>query len=122
MFIRVHLPLDALLDLSGRLSRFARLAVFASLRLWLPFMRLVFGKAAFRIAPMKITSLLIAGVSAVIFVFSQVATVAAPKVKMQRVYESLAVERPISIVIPPDGTKRQFLVEQTGKIKNNAEQ
>lgn len=66
---------------------------------------------------MKMSPLFFAGAVGVVFGISQIAVVAAPKVKLQRVYESLAVERPISVVVPPDGTKRQFLVEQTGKIK-----
>ncbi len=66
---------------------------------------------------MKISPLFFASAVASLIGTSQIATVAAPKVKLQRVYESLAVERPVSIVIPPDGSKRQFLVEQTGKIK-----
>lgn len=66
---------------------------------------------------MKITSLFLAGTVGAIFGISQIAGVAAPQVEMQRVYEDLAVERPVSVVIAPDGTKRQFLVEQTGKVK-----
>lgn len=41
----------------------------------------------------------------------------APKVKLERVYAGLAVERPVSIQVPADGSKRRFLVEQTGRIK-----
>lgn len=33
-----------------------------------------------------------------------------------RVFPNLSVERPTSIVRPPDGTKRQFLVQQGGKV------
>jgi quinoprotein glucose dehydrogenase len=36
--------------------------------------------------------------------------------QLVRAYTNVAVERPISIVIPPDGTKRLFLVQQGGKI------
>jgi quinoprotein glucose dehydrogenase len=66
---------------------------------------------------MKTTSLFLIGTAGVIFAHSQIAAVAAPQVKIQQVYESLAVERPVAVVIAPDGTKRQFLVEQTGKVK-----
>ncbi len=41
----------------------------------------------------------------------------APKAKLEKIYSGLAVERPVSLQIPPDGTQRRFLVEQTGKIK-----
>lgn len=40
-----------------------------------------------------------------------------PKVKLEKIYANLGVERPISLQIAPDGSKRRFLVEQTGKIK-----
>ena len=40
-----------------------------------------------------------------------------PEVKLQPIYENLEVERPVSLIVPPDGTKRRFLVEQTGKIR-----
>lgn len=32
-------------------------------------------------------------------------------------YPNLAVERPVALLVPPDGTQRRFLVEQTGSIK-----
>ena len=41
----------------------------------------------------------------------------APKVKLEKIYGGLAIERPVSVQIAPDGTRRRFLVEQTGKIK-----
>lgn len=41
----------------------------------------------------------------------------APAVKLTEIYPSLAVERPVSLQIPDDGSQRRFLVEQTGKIK-----
>ena len=41
----------------------------------------------------------------------------APKVAFEPIYKNLAIERPISVQIPDDGTNRRFLVEQTGKIK-----
>ncbi len=41
----------------------------------------------------------------------------APKVKLEPIYTNLTIERPVSLVIPPDGTGRRFLVEQTGQIK-----
>ncbi|MFK5922312.1 MAG: PQQ-dependent sugar dehydrogenase [Verrucomicrobiota bacterium] len=66
---------------------------------------------------MKLNSLLFIGMAFAVIGNLQPLAEAAPKVKLQRVYESLAVERPVSIVIPPDGSKRQFLVEQTGKVK-----
>lgn len=36
--------------------------------------------------------------------------------QLVRAFPNLPVERPIAVVIPPDGTKRQFLVQQRGKI------
>lgn len=41
----------------------------------------------------------------------------APKVKLEKIYPNLAIERPVSVQVAPDGSKRRFLVEQTGKIK-----
>lgn len=41
----------------------------------------------------------------------------APKVRFEKLYPGLAVERPVSVQVPDDGSKRRFLVEQTGKIK-----
>lgn len=41
----------------------------------------------------------------------------APKVKLEKIYAGIKVERPISVQIPPDGSNRRFLVEQTGLIK-----
>jgi len=38
-------------------------------------------------------------------------------VKLTPIYSNLQIERPVSLIIPDDGTKRRFLVEQTGKIK-----
>ena len=31
-------------------------------------------------------------------------------------FEKITVERPIAVIIPPDGTKREFLVQQRGKV------
>lgn len=42
---------------------------------------------------------------------------AAPAVSLQPIYSELNIERPVSIVIPPDNSNRRFLVEQTGRIK-----
>lgn len=36
--------------------------------------------------------------------------------QLLRAFPNVPVERPVAIVIPPDGTKRLFLVQQTGKI------
>jgi quinoprotein glucose dehydrogenase len=36
--------------------------------------------------------------------------------KLVPVWEKLKIERPISVVIPPDGTKRMFLAQQRGKV------
>lgn len=43
--------------------------------------------------------------------------VAEPKVKLQPIYQSLEVSRPVALIVPPDGSNRRFLVEQTGKIR-----
>ena len=40
-----------------------------------------------------------------------------PQVSLQPIYENLEVERPVSLMVPPDGSNRRFLVEQTGKIR-----
>ncbi|MCB1086769.1 MAG: PQQ-dependent sugar dehydrogenase [Verrucomicrobiae bacterium] len=40
-----------------------------------------------------------------------------PSIELTPVYSNLAIERPISLQIPADGTRRRFLAEQTGKIK-----
>lgn len=36
--------------------------------------------------------------------------------KLVPVYENLKIERPIAVLVPPDGTKREFLVQQRGKV------
>lgn len=66
---------------------------------------------------MKNTPPFLTGAAGAIFAISQIAGGAAPRVELQRVYGNLAVERPVSVVVAPDGTKREFLVEQTGKVK-----
>ena len=35
---------------------------------------------------------------------------------LKREFAACTLERPITLVIPPDGTNRMFLVQQTGKI------
>ena len=40
----------------------------------------------------------------------------ADEITLERVYAQVAVERPITLVIPPDGTGRRFLVQQRGKV------
>ncbi len=42
---------------------------------------------------------------------------AEPKIKLTQLYPDLELERPLSLMIPDDGTNRRFVVEQTGKIK-----
>lgn len=42
---------------------------------------------------------------------------AEPKVKLLPIYQSLELSRPVALIVPPDGTNRRFLVEQTGKIR-----
>ncbi|MGV3662642.1 MAG: PQQ-dependent sugar dehydrogenase [Prosthecobacter sp.] len=44
------------------------------------------------------------------------AAIAADTHKLTRVYEKIPTERPIAVIIPDDGTERQFLVLQRGKI------
>ncbi len=41
----------------------------------------------------------------------------AVEVKFTPIYENIELERPVSLIVPPDGSNRRFLVEQTGKIK-----
>ncbi len=41
----------------------------------------------------------------------------APKIKLEPVYKGIAIEKPVSLQVPGDGTNRRFLVEQTGKIR-----
>jgi len=43
-------------------------------------------------------------------------TFSAEPVKLKRLHEGLVTERPISVVIPPDGTRREFLALQRGKV------
>ena len=38
-------------------------------------------------------------------------------VKLQPVFENIKIERPITVVVPPDGTKRLFLVQQRGLVR-----
>jgi len=38
-------------------------------------------------------------------------------IQLQRVYEAVPIDRPVSIVIPPDDTNRLFLVQQRGLVK-----
>ena len=40
-----------------------------------------------------------------------------PEVKVAPIYPNLTVQRPVALIIAPDGSNRRFLVEQTGKIK-----
>ena len=49
--------------------------------------------------------------------FATFATAEQPQVKLQPIYENLEIERPVSLVVPPDGSNRRFLVEQTGHIR-----
>lgn len=39
-----------------------------------------------------------------------------PTVELKRVYEGIQTERPITLVVPPDDSGRQFLVLQRGKV------
>lgn len=54
--------------------------------------------------------------SLICLALSAVAAFAADTHKLVRVYEKLPTERPIAVVIPDDGTQRQFLALQRGKI------
>ncbi|MCB1230105.1 MAG: PQQ-dependent sugar dehydrogenase [Verrucomicrobiae bacterium] len=49
--------------------------------------------------------------------FATFATAEQPQVKLQPIYENLEIERPVLLVVPPDGSNRRFLVEQTGHIR-----
>lgn len=42
---------------------------------------------------------------------------AEPSVQLQQVFSNVELERPVALIVAPDDTGRQFLVEQTGKIK-----
>tara|TARA_R110002096_G_scaffold4501_32_gene21273 strand:- start:4825 stop:6018 length:1194 start_codon:yes stop_codon:yes gene_type:complete len=44
-------------------------------------------------------------------------SIQAAEVNITPILTDHSFERPVSLMIPPDGSKRQFLVEQTGKIK-----
>jgi glucose/arabinose dehydrogenase len=37
--------------------------------------------------------------------------------RLQPVFENIAIERPIAVVVPPDGTNRLFLVQQRGLVR-----
>jgi len=50
-------------------------------------------------------------------VFSGAALAEDAGVVLEPIYENLAIERPVVMKVPDDGTNRRFLVEQTGKIK-----
>lgn len=52
-----------------------------------------------------------------VLAWSPRAAVAEPTVNLQPVYENLKIERPITIEIPTDGSKRLFLVQQRGLIR-----
>jgi glucose/arabinose dehydrogenase len=54
--------------------------------------------------------------SLICLALSAVAALAADTHKLVRVYEKVPTERPIAVVIPEDGTQRQFLALQRGKI------
>lgn len=41
----------------------------------------------------------------------------ASKVKLEKLYPALEIERPVRVQIAPDGTQRRFLVEQTGLLR-----
>ena len=41
----------------------------------------------------------------------------AAEVKITQILTDESYERPVVLLSPPDGSKRQFLAEQTGKIK-----
>jgi len=42
---------------------------------------------------------------------------AEPSVQLQPAFSKVELERPVALIVAPDGSGRQFLVEQTGKIK-----
>lgn len=44
-------------------------------------------------------------------------TTEAADVKLTPIYSNLEFSRPLALVVPPDGTNRRFLVEQTGMIR-----
>lgn len=50
-------------------------------------------------------------------VFSLVAPSDAADVKFTQIYPNLEFSRPLALIVPPDGSGRRFLVEQTGLIR-----
>ena len=50
-------------------------------------------------------------------VFSFVAPSDAADVKFTQIYPNLEFSRPLALIVPPDGSGRRFLVEQTGLIR-----
>ena len=69
------------------------------------------------VAAMKLLPPLSALASLLILSATGAEAAEAPKVRFEKLYPGLEVERPVSVQIPADGTQRRFLVEQTGKIK-----
>jgi quinoprotein glucose dehydrogenase len=50
------------------------------------------------------------------FLASGLLPLRADEIALERVYAQVPVERPVTLVIPPDGTLRRFLVQQRGKV------
>jgi len=65
---------------------------------------------------MKYNAPLLCTVTAAVAAMGLMPAAPAQAYDLKPVYENLKLERPVSLVIPPDGSSRQFLVQQRGKI------
>src|SRR5438045_2725931 len=66
---------------------------------------------------MKLRFIQITFVVLAVFARPVSASAAERAVKLQPVFEKLTIERPITVAVPPDGTKRLFLVQQRGQVR-----
>ncbi len=48
---------------------------------------------------------------------SSITLAAEAAVKLQPAFQNLTIERPVAVVVPPDGTKRLFLAQQRGQVR-----
>jgi len=52
----------------------------------------------------------------ILCLFATVAAVAQDRIQLAPAWPSVVIDKPITLVVPPDGTGRQFLVQQRGKV------